>query len=112
MKKSRERSSKPAWQMEIAGERMGILMGLAQVEFATHPARSDRYAELSRKIGMRYNVKVPRAVRSRMCRGCQGFLVPGRNSVVRTSAKTLSVETKCLKCGNVSRHPYAKERAA
>ena len=108
----RERSSKPAWQREIAGERMGILMGLAQEESAAHPVRSDRYAQLARKIGMRYNVKVPRDIRGRMCRGCKVFLVPGRNSIVRTSAKTLSVETRCLKCGKVSRHPYAKEKVA
>jgi ribonuclease P protein subunit RPR2 len=110
--KKRGRSGKPAWQKEIAGERMEILMGLAQGEFAVHPERSDRYAELARKIGMRYNVKVPREAKVRTCRGCKGFLVPGKNAVVRTNAKTLSLETRCLKCGKVSRHPYAREKMA
>lgn len=107
----RRRSSKPAWQREIAGERIAILMGLAEAEFRAHPERSDRYAELARKIGMRYNVKVPRGLR-KACRECGSFLVPGANAVVRASRRTRSMETKCLRCGTVSRRPYAKERDA
>lgn len=105
----RKRSSKPAWQREIAQERIGILMGFAATESSAHQERSDRYAQLARKIGMRYNVKIPAHLR-RMCKGCDGFLVPGKNCVIRTSARTRSVQTRCLRCGRVSRHPYAKER--
>jgi ribonuclease P protein subunit RPR2 len=106
---SRTRSKKPGWQQEIAEERIGILTGLAERESAEHPERSERYAELAKKIGMRYNVKIPGELR-RSCKGCHAFLVPGRNCIVRMNARTLSVEVKCMKCGKVSRHPYAKER--
>jgi ribonuclease P protein subunit RPR2 len=106
---TRSRSSKPAWQREIAHERIGILMGLAGREHESHPERSERYAQLAKKIGMRYNVKIPGGLR-KACKGCGAFLTPGRNCTVRTSAKTRSVETRCHGCGRVSRHPYARER--
>ncbi len=108
-----ERSrSKPAWQQEIAEERMRILFGLAEEEFGDNPGRSDRYVELARKIGMRYNVRVPKEFRPRFCKSCNRYLVPGKNSVTRTSKRTRSLKIKCLGCGSVSRHPYSREKAA
>ncbi len=109
-KTERKRSRKPGWQQEIASERMEILLALAGKEFKKHPERSDRYAALARRIGMRYNVSVPKGS-GRICKGCQKFMVPGENCVVRTSARTRAVETRCTSCGKVSRHPYAREKA-
>jgi ribonuclease P protein subunit RPR2 len=109
--KGQGRRSKPAWQQEIAEERVRILFGLAGEEFPSKPKRSDRYVDLARKIGMRYNVSIPRELRPRFCKSCYAYLVPGKNSVTRTSGKTQSLETKCLGCGSVSRHPYSKEKA-
>ena len=105
----RKRSSKPGWQQEIAEERMGILLNLAGKEFSSHSERSDRYVELARKIGMRYNVKIPKVSRS-FCKKCYKYIVPGKNCIVRSSAKTRSMEVKCLECGMVTRLPYAKEK--
>ncbi len=109
-KDSRNRSSKPGWQQEIAEERMRILMDLAGKEFGAHPERSDRYVGLARKIGMRYNVKMPKELKLRFCGGCSRYIVPGRNSVVRASSRTQSMEVRCLKCGKVNRMPYAREK--
>jgi ribonuclease P protein subunit RPR2 len=109
-KVARRRSSKPGWQQEIAEERMRILMHLAGKEFGPHPERSDRYVQLARKIGMRYNVKMPRELKLMFCPGCGRYIVPGRNCVVRASARTRSMEVKCLECGKVSRMPYAREK--
>ncbi len=105
----RSRSKKPGWQQDIAGERIDILMKLAGKEFKGHPERSNRYVELARKIGMRYNVRIPKASRN-FCKKCYKFIVPGKNSVVRSSARTRSMETKCLECGEVTRMPYAIEK--
>ena len=110
MRAKRKRSGKPVWQQEIARERIMILMGLAESEFRKHPERSHRYADLARKIGMRYNVPMPREAR-RICKGCHRFMVPGRNSVVRANPATRSMESKCMECGRVSRHPYAREKS-
>jgi ribonuclease P protein subunit RPR2 len=108
--KRRHRSSKPGWQQEIAEERISILFGLAKHEFGGHPERSDRYVELARKIGMRYNVRLRKEFRMSLCRSCRRYLVPGKNCVVRSNARTLSVEVKCLGCGRVMRFPYGGEK--
>jgi len=105
----RNRSSKPGWQQEIAEERIRILLTLAGKEFGKHPERSDRYVELARKIGMRYNVKIPKASR-RFCRKCYKYIVPGKNCVIRSNARTRSIEVKCLECGGVTRMPFAREK--
>jgi len=109
-REKRRRSSRPGWQEEIASERIEILFGLAEEEFEEHPKRSDRYVELARKIGMRYNVRIPKKYRMRFCSSCGNYLVPGKNCTVRTNSRTLSVETTCRNCGHVMRNPYAKEK--
>jgi ribonuclease P protein subunit RPR2 len=102
--------AKPGWQNEIALERIRILFDLAGKEFDRHPARSHRYARLARKISMRYNVKIPKELKRRMCNNCYNYLFPGKNCVVRSSSKRQTMEIRCLDCGKVYRHPYAKEK--
>jgi len=111
-KPARSRSGKPQWQQKIALERIGILFALAAREFGRHPERSDRYAGLARKIGMRYNVRIPKELRMRFCRYCLSYLVPGRNCTVRTNSRLRSVEVKCHKCGRITRFPYLREKLA
>lgn len=101
---------KPGWQQDIALERIEILFSLAGKEFARHPDRSHRYAELARKIGMRYNVSIPKQIKRRICNKCNRYLFPGKNSKVRSSSSTLAMEVKCLECGHVARYPYAREK--
>ena len=104
------RRGKPTWQQGIALERIEILFGLASVEFGEHPERSHRYVALARKIGTRYNVKIPKRLKRSFCKHCHRYLVPGRNCTVRSSVRTRSMEMKCLDCGGVSRYPYAREK--
>ncbi|MCD6461403.1 MAG: hypothetical protein J7L61_01515 [Thermoplasmata archaeon] len=93
----------------IARERIDILFGLAEEE-ALHGdmERAARYVHLLRKIGMRYNVPVPHRYRLHICRGCDSFLVPGKNARVRLSKYRVRVE--CLSCGRVQRFPYLREK--
>jgi len=107
---ARKRSAKPEWQQGIARERIGILVGLAAEEYEEHPERSHRYASLARRIGMRYNVSVPEL--SCVCKGCHGFMLPGKGGIVRANPRTRSMETRCSRCGRVHRHPYAREKAS
>jgi ribonuclease P protein subunit RPR2 len=106
----RRRSSRPESQIRIAEERIGILFALAGKEFHRHPGRSHRYAELARKISMRYNVKIPKQLKGRLCNYCYRYLFPGKNCVVRSSSMRQAMEVKCLACGKVSRYPYSKEK--
>ena len=68
------------------------------------------HMSLAAKIGMRYNVRLPRDLKRRYCRKCHAFLVPGKNCRVRISRG--KVTTTCGVCGDVRRIPYVRERAA
>ncbi|MCD4702903.1 MAG: ribonuclease P [Methanosarcinaceae archaeon] len=92
---------------DIAAERMVVLFGLAQSTYATHPDRSDRYVDLARRVGMRYRVRMPSALRRRICRKCHSFLVPGSSARVRLHGRYLTIT--CSKCGNHMRYPYHRD---
>lgn len=95
-------------ERRIAAERMGILLRMAQEEAsAGRQGRADRYVELSRRIGMRYNVPLPRTYRRRVCRRCHAFLIPSRNATVR--ARRGRVVIHCHRCGAITRIPYLRE---
>jgi ribonuclease P protein subunit RPR2 len=88
----------------IASERMQILIERAQESSqAGEPALADRYAQLARALGMRYNIRLPPQFKRRLCRDCGSYLVPGRNMRVRLrDGRTVWT---CLKCGGIKRRP-------
>ena len=93
----------------IARERMEILFSLAEKEaLAGNADRAKRYVGLFRRIGMRYNVPVPRRYKIATCRNCNSFLISGKNSRTRLEKHRIRVE--CLECGGVRRFPYGMER--
>lgn len=100
------RKKKPEWQTKIAHERIGILFKLADKEFKKHPRRSKRYIELARKIGMRYNVRLPKEWKRKFCKKCNTLLKPGVTSQVRLDTKKKTIVIKCLKCNKIYRYPY------
>lgn len=97
--------------VEIAGERIGLLF--EEADKAALRGRidlADRYVELARAVGMRYNVPVPAAMRRRACRGCHGYLLPGATSRTRLNRGRATIT--CLRCGHVTRVPLGPPRAA
>ncbi len=93
--------------VQIARERIDILMREAdQAALAGRMELADRYVDLARRVGMRYNVRVPTTYRRRFCRGCYRYLQPGVSS--RTRLSRGRVVTTCLRCGHVSRMPLAQ----
>lgn len=95
-------------QMErIAKERIEHLFQLAESEaLAGDIGYASRHIQLARKIGMRYNVRIPKELKRRMCRGCHGYLLPGKTGRHRTqSGKAI---TTCLACGHVTRKPVKR----
>ncbi|MCX8173241.1 MAG: hypothetical protein N3F63_01335 [Thermoplasmata archaeon] len=71
---------------------------------------SRRCIQLARKIGMRYNVRIPRDLKRLYCRQCHTLLLPGRTARVRV--KKARVIITCQNCGNVARYPYIREKLA
>ncbi len=93
--------------VQIARERIDILMREADLAaLAGRMEHADRYVDLARRVGMRYNVRVPTAYRRRFCRGCYRYLQPGVSS--RTRLSRGRVVTTCLRCGHMSRIPLGQ----
>ncbi len=98
-------------ERRIAIERMTTLFRLAETEaLQRHPERARRYVELARKLGMRYNVRVPAPFKRSFCKECLAFLLPSVNARIRVGNGRLVVT--CTSCGAVQRHPYRREQAA
>lgn len=96
-------------ERQIARERIDTLGALAaQMALAGDLAHADRYIQLARRLGMRYNVRLPRDLRVRLCGNCLRYLLPGVTCTVRVSRGR--VRTTCRLCGHVARHPYVRER--
>ena len=102
------RRNRPKWMIEIAIERMNILFDRAEMEFITHPERSNRYVELALKLSTKYNTPVPDKWRRRYCRSCKSFLKPGRNCTVRLVNSEVNIF--CGECGHAMKIPYHKEK--
>jgi len=98
----RIRKPKPKWQQKIAKERIQILFNLAEKELQEHPERSKRYIELARKIGLRYNVRLPRELKRKFCKNCNTLLKPGLTCSVRTERKMLTI--RCNNCKKIYRY--------
>lgn len=97
--------------VSIAKERIKILFSLAEGEAGQRNfKRADRYVSLARKIGMRYNVRLPREFRLRICKQCDSYLMPSLTCRVRLQNRRIS--TTCLKCGRVMRRPLLREKKA
>lgn len=98
-------------ERRIARERIERLFRLAEAEaLKANDARANRYAGLARRIGMRYNVRLPSEFKRRVCKGCHAYLLPPRTARVRVGESR--VTTTCLACGTVMRFPYLREQKA
>lgn len=69
---------------------------------------SRRCLQLAKKIGMRYNVRIPRELKRLFCKKCYTLLLPGRTARVRLKKSRIIVT--CLNCGNIRRYPYIREK--
>ncbi|MFQ5887253.1 MAG: ribonuclease P protein component 4 [Candidatus Hydrothermarchaeales archaeon] len=99
---------RPGWVIRIAQERIDILLQRAEDVFYSDREKAKRYVELSRKIAMRYNIRMSRKWKRRICKGCHAFLKPGENCRIRTKDAKLIIT--CLECGHITRIPFLKER--
>jgi ribonuclease P protein subunit RPR2 len=87
---------------------MAILFTLAEDEaIKGNLPRASRYAQLARRIGMRYNVPLPSPYRRFFCRTCGSYLAPGSAATFRLHRSRIVVT--CKACGRVYRFPYVRE---
>ncbi|MFQ6060595.1 MAG: ribonuclease P protein component 4 [Thermoplasmata archaeon] len=96
-------------ERRIAIERINILFTLAEkCAVKGNTSRANRYAHLAWKIGMRYNISLPKYLKRRYCRGCHTYLQPGINCRVRLTGDRITLT--CESCGRFYRFPFLKER--
>ena len=92
-------------QEKLARERIERLFALAEESSMTgNSNESKRFVELARLIGKRYNQRLSKSKRIKICRNCNSFL-SSRNSKNRLSSKGWKTIT-CLDCGNIARHRF------
>jgi ribonuclease P protein subunit RPR2 len=105
------RGRRTSLMVRIARERIADLFALAERE-AEHPASrlADRYVRLARRIGTRYNVRLPAVYRELYCRGCSSYWVEGRT--VRTRLRGARRVRTCLACGRTRRVPLGRSGRA
>jgi len=91
--------------VEIAKERIRILLTMAEAEVINNRdiALSKRYVELARKLGMRYNIRIQKDFRYKICRSCNAFLGSSATSRVRCSRGRIIIY--CKNCGKITRIP-------
>jgi ribonuclease P protein subunit RPR2 len=91
-----------ALTVQVARERIRDLFVLAAIESdGGRPELADRYVALARKVGTRYNVRLPGPLREMCCRACSSYWVEGRS--VRTRLRAGVRVRTCLACGAVRR---------
>lgn len=106
-RKARRFEKKKAMRRRIAGERIRLLLDMAEEQsLAGDMELANRYARLARKIGMRYKVKMPSGFNLGFCKKCQSFLMPPRDARIRITGGRLT--RQCLKCGSYYRMPIGK----
>lgn len=96
----RKRSKKPLWQIEIAKERIEILLKYALNEKKTERAR--RYVELARKIAMKYNIRLKREQKRLFCKWCNNIYREFEYTKTRNKKFVL---LKCPNCQKISKIP-------
>jgi ribonuclease P protein subunit RPR2 len=102
--KKRRHSNKPLYQIKIAKERIDILFDEAEKMVKKDKKLANRYVELARKIGMRYNVRIPSEKKRRFCKHCYAYLKPGITS--HTKVDKGVVKITCLACRKKTNIPY------
>lgn len=103
--KGGRRGVRTSLMVSVARERMDGLLGMAEKAIQGGNAeRSRRYVDLARKIGMRYNVRLPLSARRQFCSECNSWYRYGSTSRPRLRDGKLVIT--CGVCHHVSRFPY------
>jgi ribonuclease P protein subunit RPR2 len=108
--KDRLRKKKKGEESEIAAERIDILFNLAEKKAAIGELEaSDSLVDKACRIGMKFNLRIPKKYKQMYCRKCHAFLLQGKTSKTRINSKEKRVEVTCLKCKRKAHTPYVAE---
>src|SRR3989338_2809803 len=94
-------------QQKLALSEIGGILAKAREAFDAKPKLAHKYAKSSRRIALKYKLKLPLNLKRRICKNCHAFLVPGKNLRVRTTRG--HVTYYCLECRKFMRFGYKKK---
>jgi len=83
--------------LNIARERIIILLDLARSTFESNSEQSTRYCELVDKVRMRFNIRLTKEQKKMFCKECHSYWVEGKT--VKINNKIKPNEHVCLVCG-------------
>lgn len=98
-----QRRRKPVHQIKIAKERIKKLLKLAKTS-----KKQERYISLAKKIGMRYNVRLSKDIKRKICKKCNIYMIPGKTCSTWLDSKNKTIIIKCKKCNTLYRYSYKK----
>ena len=93
---------------EIANQRIKELFEEAEKIFDKNKKLANRYVELSRKIAMKLNLRMPKKYKRRFCKHCYSYLKNGVNA--RTRVNKGRVIIYCLECKKYMRIPITPRK--
>ncbi len=97
----KDRRAKPEHQIKLAKDRMKKLLEMALTANEKHAMR---YFALAKKIGMRFNVPIPREYKRKFCKNCFAYLKEGWR------LKKGVAHVTCKNCGKSMRYPYGPKK--
>jgi ribonuclease P protein subunit RPR2 len=104
-KRKGRRGFRPKDLLEIANERINILLNQAEkMAYQKDTEHMARYVELAMAISRKYNVRIPPSAKRHICKKCHSYLVYGLNSEIRIRKGMIIIH--CKTCGNVIRKPF------
>jgi ribonuclease P protein subunit RPR2 len=91
--------------VDIGKERIKILLTLAEREALQNKneVRARRYVLLARKIAMRYNIRIEKSFKHKICRKCNSFLITDSGCRIRLQGG--KIIKHCKSCGRITRMP-------
>ena len=96
-------------QAAAAATHVKQLLKKADEVFAKDKALADRYAGMAYRLMLKFKLKLPNAIKKRICKHCHCFLKPGANCRVRLG-KSMMIYY-CLDCKHYMRFRYKGNRS-
>ena len=91
-------------QKKLALVEIEDILNKAKEVFDGNPDLAHKYAKKSRRIALKYKLKLPLRLKRRICKNCHSYLVPGKNLRIRT--RKGHVVYYCLNCKKFMRIGY------
>lgn len=101
MKKNRIKTNK-----KIAIKHIEELFSQAENTYKKDIQLASKYVKLARKISLKYKTPFKKSQKTKFCKKCETYLIPGQNARIRVNKGKIIV--LCKNCKQISRYLYKK----